>query len=100
MFGTIEQPGLIPQCLRRIFSNVGQNVDQQLSFKPLGLENFTPTMNGDLQMEIAARNYIFKDEKVKLYFPRKPSTIFFCLTSLDDDYQRSSNSRILSTIFR
>jgi hypothetical protein len=64
MFGTAEEPGLIPQCLHRIFLNVGQNIDNRLLFKPDGLENLMPIDDGDLNMEIAARNYIFKDEKV------------------------------------
>ena len=68
MFGTMEEPGLIPQCLRRLFSNAAQKIDQQLLFKPLGLENFTSTMDGDLKMEIAVRNYIFKDEQVNFRY--------------------------------
>ena len=68
MFGTMEELGLIPQCLRRLFSNAPQKIDQQLLFKPLGLENFTSTMDGDLKMEIAVRNYIFKDEQVNFRY--------------------------------
>ncbi len=64
MFGTNEEPGLIPKCLHRIFLNVGQNIDEKVLFKPVGLENIIPTIDCDLQMEIAVRNYIFKDEKV------------------------------------
>ena len=66
MFGTVDEPGLIPKCLQRIFLNVGQNTDNRLSFKPVGLENLMPTIDSNLNMEIAVRNYIFKDEKVKI----------------------------------
>jgi len=65
MFGTDEQPGLIPKCLRRIFLNIGQNIDNRVLFKPVGLENFMSTNDCNLNMEMIARNYIFKDEKVK-----------------------------------
>ena len=63
MFGTPQTPGLIPQCLHRIFLNVGQNIDERVFFKPDGLENLTPTTDCTLDVEIAARNYIFKDDK-------------------------------------
>jgi hypothetical protein len=64
MFGTVDEPGLIPKCLHRIFLNVGQNIDDKVLYKPVGLENIIPIIDSDLNMEIAARNYIFKDEKV------------------------------------
>ena len=64
MFGTVEEPGLIPKCLHRIFRNVVQNMDNRVLFKPVGLENFTPTIDSDLNAEVAVRNYVFKDEKV------------------------------------
>jgi hypothetical protein len=64
MFGTVDEPGLIPKCLHRIFLNVGQNIDDKVLYKPVGLENLIPIIDSDLNMEIAARNYIFKDEKV------------------------------------
>ncbi len=67
MFGTVEEPGLIPKCLHRIFLNIGQNIDEKVLFKPVGLENLIPTVDSDLNMEILARNYIFKDEKVKSF---------------------------------
>ena len=63
MFGTPEKPGLIPQCLQRIFVNVGQNIDDKVFFKPDGLENLIPTSDSTLDIEISARNYIFKDDK-------------------------------------
>jgi len=63
MFGTPQEPGLIPKCLHRIFLNVGQNIDDKVLFKPDGLENLLPTTNSNLDTEIAARNYIFKDDK-------------------------------------
>ncbi len=65
MFGTVEEPGLIPKCLHRMFLNVGQNIDNRVLFKPVGLENLMPTIDCDLNTEIAVRNYIFKDEKVR-----------------------------------
>ena len=64
MFGTNNEPGLIPKCLRRIFLNAGHNIDKKVLFKPVGLENLIPTVDCDLNMEIAVRNYIFKDDKV------------------------------------
>ena len=64
MFGTGEQPGLIPKCLQSLFSHVGQRMDDQLSFKPDGLENLMPTSECEFDVEIAARNYIFFDDKV------------------------------------
>ncbi|CAF1264829.1 unnamed protein product [Adineta ricciae] len=63
MFGTPEKPGLIPQCLQQIFVNVGQNIDDKVFFKPDGLENLIPTSDSTLDIEINARNYIFKDDK-------------------------------------
>jgi hypothetical protein len=63
MFGTPQEPGLIPQCLHRIFRNVGQNVDDKVLFKPDGLENLMPTGDNRLDTEISVRNYIFKDDK-------------------------------------
>ena len=63
MFGTVEEPGLIPQCLHRIFRNIGQNIDDKVLFKPDGLENLIPTANSTLDIEISARNYVFKDDK-------------------------------------
>ncbi|CAF3335249.1 unnamed protein product [Rotaria socialis] len=63
MFGTPQEPGLIPKCLQRIFLNVGKNIDDKVLFKPDGLENLMPTSNGNLDIEINARNYIFKDDK-------------------------------------
>jgi hypothetical protein len=68
MFGTNEEPGLIPKCLHRIFLNIGQNIDNRVLFKPIGLENLIPTIDSDLNMEISVRNYIFKDEKVEESF--------------------------------
>ena len=64
MFGTAEEPGLIPQCLQRIFVRVGDQIDRQLLFKPDGLENLMPTTHGDLSSEIAVREYIFPDQEV------------------------------------
>ena len=64
MFGTAEEPGLIPKCLQSLFSHAGQRMDDQLSFKPDGLENLMPTSDCQFDTEIAARNYIFPDEKV------------------------------------
>jgi hypothetical protein len=63
MFGTAQEPGLIPQCLHRIFLSVGQNIDDKVCFKPDGLENLMPTTDCTFDVEIAARNYIFKDDK-------------------------------------
>lgn len=63
MFGNAQAPGLIPQCLQRIFLNVGQNIDEKVFFKPDGLENLMPTADSTLDIEIATRNYIFKDDK-------------------------------------
>jgi len=68
MFGTMEEPGLISKCLHRIFLNVGHNIDSKVLFKPIGLENLIPTNDSDLNMEIAVRNYIFKNEKVIFFF--------------------------------
>jgi len=68
MFGRNEEPGLIPKCLHRIFLNIGQNIDNKVLFKPIGLENLIPTIDSDLNMEISVRNYIFKDEKVRRIF--------------------------------
>ena len=64
MFGTAEEPGLIPKCLQSLFSHAGQRMDDHLSFKPDGLENLMPTSDCQFDTEIAARNYIFPDEKV------------------------------------
>lgn len=75
MFGTNEEPGLIRKCLEKIFLNIGQNIDNKVSFKPIGLENFLPTIDSDLNMEIAVRNYIFKDEKVKDNRIRLPNVV-------------------------
>ena len=63
MFGTIQEPGLIPKCLHRIFLNIGQNIDDKVLFKPNGLESLMPTTDCSLDLEINARNYIFKDDK-------------------------------------
>ena len=63
MFGTPQEPGLIPKCLHRVFRNVGQNVDDKVLFKPDGLENLMPTADSRLETEISVRNYIFKDDK-------------------------------------
>lgn len=63
MFGTPQEPGLIPKCLHRIFRNVGQNVDDKVLFKPDGLENLMPTGDSRLDTEVSVRNYIFKDDK-------------------------------------
>lgn len=64
MFGTHDEPGLIPNCLHQIFRNVGSNIDEKVLFKPIGLENLMPTIDCNLNMEVAVRNYIFRDEKV------------------------------------
>ncbi|CAF0894391.1 unnamed protein product [Rotaria sordida] len=69
MFGTANESGLISKCLHRIFLNVGSNVDETVLFKPLGLENLIPTIDCDLNIEIAVRNYIFKDEKYRMRLP-------------------------------
>ena len=63
MFGTPEEPGLIPKCLQRVFRNVGGNIEDKVLFKPDGLENLMPTTKSNLDMEVAVRNYIFKDDK-------------------------------------
>ncbi|CAF3451228.1 unnamed protein product [Rotaria socialis] len=70
MFGTADEPGLIPNCLHRIFLNVGSNIDEKVLFKPIGLENLMPTIDCDLNMEVAVRNYIFKDEKQRMRLPK------------------------------
>ena len=64
MFGTTEEPGLIPKCLQRIFLRADDHIDKQLLFKPDGLENLMPTTQGDLSTEIAVREYIFPDQEV------------------------------------
>ena len=38
-------------------------IDDKVFFKPEGLENLMPTTDCHLDIEIAARNYIFKDDK-------------------------------------
>ncbi|CAF0818882.1 unnamed protein product [Adineta ricciae] len=63
MFGTPKDPGLIPQCLQRIFLHVGYNIDKKVLFKPDGLENLVQTNMNNLQDEINYRKYIFKDDK-------------------------------------
>ena len=63
MFGTPKDPGLIPQCLSRIFLHVGYNIDSKVLYKPDGLENLVQTNMNNLQDEINARKYIFKDDK-------------------------------------
>lgn len=63
MFGTPQDPGLIPKCFQQIFRNVGENIDEKVLFKPDGLENLMPTSNSNLDGEINVRNYIFKDDK-------------------------------------
>lgn len=73
MFGTIDEPGLIPQCLQRIFRNVGSNIDDKVMFKPIGLENMIPTIDCDLNMEKTVRNYIFKDDKVQILYSNEIS---------------------------
>jgi hypothetical protein len=64
MFGTLDQPGLIPQCLERMFAHIGVNIDERVLFKPDGLENLIPTTDCDFNMEITVRDYIFTDDKV------------------------------------
>ena len=63
MFGTPKDPGLIPQCLQRIFLHVGYNIDSKVLYKPDGLENLVQTNMNNLQEEINYRKYIFKDDK-------------------------------------
>lgn len=63
MFGSPKDPGLIPQCLSRIFLHVGYNIDSKVLYKPDGLENLVQTNMNNLQEEINARKYIFKDDK-------------------------------------
>lgn len=63
MFGTPKDPGLIPQCLSRIFLHVGYNIDTKVLYKPDGLENLVQTNMNNLQDEITSRKYIFKDDK-------------------------------------
>jgi hypothetical protein len=63
MFGTPKDPGLIPQCLQRIFLHVGYNIDTKVLYKPDGLENLVQTNMNNLQDEINYRKYIFKDDK-------------------------------------
>ena len=63
MFGTPKDPGLIPQCLQRIFLHVGYNIDSKVLYKPDGLENLVQTNMNNLQDEINYRKYIFKDDK-------------------------------------
>lgn len=63
MFGTDRDPGLIPQCLQRIFLHVGYNIDTKVLYKPDGLENLVQTNMNNLQDEISYRKYIFKDDK-------------------------------------
>ena len=63
MFGTPKDPGLIPQCLQRIFLHVGYNIDNKVLYKPDGLENLVQTNMNNLQDEINGRKYIFKDDK-------------------------------------
>lgn len=66
MFGTSDKSGLIPKCLERIFINVGEKIDENLLFKPDGLENLISTDDSNFDTEIHVRNYIFSDEKVCL----------------------------------
>jgi hypothetical protein len=98
MFGTAEDPGLIPKSLHRIFRNVGQNIDNKVLFKPVGLENFIPTNDGDLNMEIAARNYIFKDEKVRVFFGRN-DLMLLDIFSIEFVYRILFNNKIIWKIF-
>ncbi|CAF3446393.1 unnamed protein product [Rotaria sp. Silwood1] len=63
MFGTPKDPGLIPQCLQRIFLHVGYNIDTKVLYKPDGLENLVQTNMNNVQDEINYRKYIFKDDK-------------------------------------
>ncbi|CAF3672398.1 unnamed protein product [Rotaria socialis] len=63
MFGTPKDPGLIPQCLQRIFLHIGYNIDTKVLYKPDGLENLVQTNMNNLQDEINYRKYIFKDDK-------------------------------------
>ncbi|CAF4665279.1 unnamed protein product [Rotaria sp. Silwood1] len=90
MFGTAEEPGLIPQCLQRIFLNVGQNIDDKVLFKPDGLENLMPTIDSNLDLEINARNYIFKDDKNNNRRIRLPNIVqqqnSFQDLSIEDEY--------------
>ncbi|CAF2893478.1 unnamed protein product [Rotaria sp. Silwood2] len=90
MFGTAEEPGLIPQCLQRIFLNVGQNIDDKVLFKPDGLENLIPTTDSNLDREINARNYIFKDDKKNNRRIRLPNIVqqqnSFEDLSIEDEY--------------
>ncbi|CAF3730563.1 unnamed protein product, partial [Adineta steineri] len=90
MFGTNDEPGLIPKCLRRIFLNVGQNIDNKVLFKPVGLENVIPTIDCDLKMEISVRNYIFKEDKYRIRLPhivqKQNSFDDFSIEGLDEHY--------------
>ena len=104
MFGTPEKPGLIPQCLQRIFVNVGQNIDDKVFFKPDGLENLIPTSDSTLDIEISARNYIFKDDKNdtvhRLRFSlSSTTTIIFCF-SVECDYRKSLNNKVAFKIYQ
>ncbi|CAF3868168.1 unnamed protein product [Rotaria sordida] len=90
MFGTAEEPGLIPQCLQRIFLNVGENIDDKVLFKPDGLENLMPTTDCNLDLEINARNYIFKDDKNNKRRIRLPNIVqqqnSFQDLTIEDEY--------------
>lgn len=81
MFGTPKDPGLIPQCLSRIFLHVGYNIDSKVLYKPDGLENLVQTNMNNLQEEINARKYIFKDDKDEIVSNQDSPTIFFNCSS-------------------
>ena len=85
MFGTPQEPGLIPKCLHRIFLNVGQNIDNKVFFKPDGLENLIPTTDSTLDTEITARNYIFKDDKNDRVRTNKFSFLLSSFSSSSDE---------------
>ncbi len=100
MFGTAQEPGLIPQCLNRIFLNVGSNIDDKVFFKPDGLENILPTTDCTLDVEVTARNYIFKDDKndhvIQLFF--SITRLYFVSSSVELVYQILFNNKIVFKI--
>jgi len=84
MFGTPKEPGLIPQCLSRIFLHVGCNIDTKVLYKPDGLENLVQTNQNNLQDEINVRKYIFKDDKDDIRRNRLQNVIQDDSSILDD----------------
>ncbi|CAF0886236.1 unnamed protein product [Didymodactylos carnosus] len=89
MFGTEEKPGIIPQCFTQIFHYIGSNIDNNVVYKPAGLETYAICKQTDLNQEIASRDYIFEQDRTderRMKLPKIVQKQSLDDLSLQDEY--------------